>query len=75
MHMHLCWVVPCSITDVVAAYDLAILLDSDTGLLYTIFDDDVYITIHDTDVPYICNCNASRHELPHHTCSPIRTCI
>lgn len=33
-YVHLCWVVPCSITDV-AAYDLAILLDSDTGLLHT----------------------------------------
>lgn len=41
-YVHLCWVVPCSITDV-AAYDLAILLDSDTGLLHNAFDDDVYI--------------------------------
>lgn len=34
-HTHLCWVVPCSITDV-AAYDLATLLDSDTGLLHNV---------------------------------------
>lgn len=35
-HTHLCWVVPCSITDV-AAYDLATLLDSDTGLLHNVW--------------------------------------
>lgn len=59
LHMHLCWVVPCSITDVVAAYDLAVLLDSDTGLLHTTFDDAMFIfTIHNTDVLCICNCNA-----------------
>jgi len=53
-HMHLCWVVPCSITDVVAAYDLAILLDSDTGLLHTTFEKTMFIfTIHIIPMSYV----------------------
>lgn len=57
-HTHLCWVVPCSITDV-AAYDLATPLDSDTGLLHNVWRWCLYLQfIIIPDVLCICNCNA-----------------